>query len=145
VEGPGGSINTVTVKGDIGNFLAEFDTADIGESGMGGLVAGQGGGATGVGNGSITDVTATRIAAIVAGVSDGTGLSQTANAVATLSDINTKVLGADIFHSGVLQDTSENAWTFADATALADGIVIVSTGTITGGNHPTPLGGTIFT
>jgi len=138
-EGAGGSINTVKVAGDIGDFLADFNTAAFASnSGMGGLIAGEGG--NGVGNGSISDVTAGRIAAIVAGESDGLALDVATNAVSTLSDINAKVIGADIFGNGVVDDTSGNAWSFSDATSLADGIVIVfGDGTFTG-NHPAPLG-----
>jgi hypothetical protein len=121
----------VAVVGDIGNFTADFSTLEPGNTNeMGGLVAGQGGGqangaaTNAVGNGSISDVTATRIAAIIAGESNGVGLSATLNAVASLSMIKANVIGDDIFHDGTVQDTSRNTWTFADGTPLADGIVI---------------------
>jgi hypothetical protein len=101
---------------------------------MGGLVAGQGGGqasgaaSNSVGNGNISDVTATRIAAIIAGQSGGTNMSETLNAVASLSTIKAKVIGDDFFFSGTVEDTSGKTWSFPDTdpTALADGIVIAT-------------------
>jgi hypothetical protein len=68
IGGNGGSINKVNVLGDIGDF-----TLTYGYNSMGGLIAGAGGiGQTADGtNGSITNVTAGRIAAIVAGTAVG--------------------------------------------------------------------------
>jgi hypothetical protein len=139
-EGQGGSISNVTVVGDIGNFTADFNTVDPGDtSEMGGLVAGQGGGVGTAGfvnnNGSITNVTATRIASIVAGYTNGSKASggnnyalTVQNDVITISGLHTKVLGADLNFDGVADDADSSPWAIGDANALVDGIVMVQMG-----------------
>jgi hypothetical protein len=150
-EGAGGSISNVTVAGDIGNFTANFGTNNPGSlSQMGGLVAGQGGGVGTAGfvnnNGGVTNVTATRIASIVAGYTNGSKTGGYAltdeNDVLTISGLHTKVLGADLNFDGVADDTASAPWTLGDTNALVDGIVMVQTGGFTG-THPALITGAL--
>ena len=84
--GNGGSINNLNVLGDIGDFSNIY-----GYNSMGGLFAGSGGiGQTADGaNGSVTNVTAGRIAAIVAGTAVGPV------PVAFLDNITASAIGAN--------------------------------------------------
>jgi len=137
-EGQGGSINNVKVAGDIGDFVdgIAFNAANVAD-GQGGLFAGQGGGATAALNGSISDVTANRIASIIAGRPGGTTVGD-ANDVISISGIKTKVIGVDLNNNGVADDDTGAAWTVGDADFLVDGVVIVKSGGFTGA-HPAPL------
>jgi len=108
---------------------------------MGGLIAGEGGGGDSALNGSITGVSATRIAAIIAGRVDGTSTStgiSNANDVIAVSDITTTVIGADLNNDGVCDDSAGSAWTVGDTNALIDGVVIVKSGGFSV-TSPTPL------
>jgi hypothetical protein len=129
-DGHGGSISNVKVAGDIGDYSSDFNTAAIDLLGMGGLIAGQGGGNNSALNGSISDVSATRIAAIVAGRVDGAQVSDT-NDVISISGISAKVIGADLNHDGVADDILGVGWTGV-GDQLVDGIVIVKSGGYSG-------------
>jgi hypothetical protein len=84
VAGVGGSIADINVRGDIGNFEQPFGI-DLDE--MGGLIAGMGGGG-GAANGSVTNVQATRIAAIFAANSQTTASNLTLqNAVTSIVNV----------------------------------------------------------
>jgi hypothetical protein len=80
IRGRGGSISGIVVPGDIGDFHSAFGLGNDGLTGMGGLVAGQGGTANKAG--SVSFVTANRIAAIFAApASDGSMVVDSIHAV----------------------------------------------------------------
>ncbi len=98
--GSAGDIRDIKVRGDIGNFSAEFG---VQPGAMGGLIAGKGGTGFGIGlpvapapSGDIEGVRATRIAAIYAGdnMTVASQLTMT-NAVNSIAKIQAKVIGAD--------------------------------------------------
>jgi hypothetical protein len=145
--GTGGSITKVKITGSgvIGDFGSNFSVNGDNNSGMGGLIAGRGGADGGVfsvdRNGSITSVTATRIAAIIAGANAGAGLNNF-NAVKSIAGLTASHIGADV--DGDRQfDWTENtstqvgfqlpgAPTTTDLDDVPrDGIVIVKTGAFT--------------
>lgn len=143
IGGLGGSVKNVKVSGDIGDFLQKFDTSSP-LNDMGGLVAGQGGKVNLVvdatRNGSIENVSARRIAAIIAGKDDGTSLSA-ANAVTAISGITTSIIGADVNNDRLFTFTDNGGTADFDlgtTDAAIDGLVIVKTGGFTG-TFPTPL------
>ena len=80
---------------------------------------------------------ADRIASIIAGRPSGLTVGD-ANDVISISGITTKVIGVDLNHDGVADDSTGAAWTVGDANALVDGVVIVKSGGFTG-THPAPL------
>lgn len=142
--GRGGNIAAVKVAGDVGNFAATFNldpaaTMASGTPGMGGLVAGQAGARSGEDidprlNGSITGVSATRIAAILAGNVFGKPFTGTkpdgltnAHAVSKLSGIAATVIGADAVPGGGFDFTDVNALGFqlGGGDTAKDGLVIV--------------------
>jgi hypothetical protein len=98
--GAGGSISNVVVKGTIGDFSASF-----GFPSQGGLIAGQGGAGLAVGqNGSITNVTADRIATVIAGRPAANAITA-ANAVFSIAGLVTNVLGADLDRDSIFDFT----------------------------------------
>jgi hypothetical protein len=143
VEGQGGSISDVKVAGDIGDFALDFDTANIDNSGMGGLIAGQGGTADSAFNGSIASVSAYRIAAIVAGRVDGAAVGAL-NDVTKILGISAGVVGADINHDGLPTDGVGGTWSLLDTHALDDGVVIVNGSLGDGYSGTAPLPGFLF-
>jgi hypothetical protein len=129
--GLGGSLTSIDIQGDIGDFKKPFSgfvNSILG--GMGGLIAGQGGaGQNGPGlNGSITDVSATRIAAIFAGRTAPAQFSA-ANAVQTITRLQADVLGADtkVKVAGAHHETNE-VGTF-DFTGGSDDVFTLGTDT----------------
>lgn len=132
--GRGGNISGITVPGDIGDFTALFDTDHKATSGMGGLLAGQGGGGSGPIdpklNGTITGVSATRIAAILAG-DCASGSLENDNAVSKISKITATTIGAEpVLTPGFDFTDNDGDMVFQlgdDDTAL-DGLVIVLAG-----------------
>jgi hypothetical protein len=101
---------------------------------MGGLVAGKAGtGAGGAVNGSIANVSATRIATILAGRPDADAIDY-ANAVTSITNVHANVIGADVKHNGVFDfieggatagyqpDDAHNA---TDGDTAIDGFVLV--------------------
>jgi hypothetical protein len=97
VGGAGGNVSDVFITGDIGDFHHAFGfERAFGQ--MGGLSAGKAGRSinnTPVLAGSVSDITANRIAAIVAGSPRADQPLTAANAVASISNVSAKVLGAD--------------------------------------------------
>jgi|GEM_PF-1731466 len=122
--GRGGSVSEVKVHGDIGDFDATFGFT--GSNDMGGLAAGAGGNSEASKNGSIANITADRIAAIVAGRPSSSGLSKS-NAVYALSGIHAKVIGADGgYNFGFdFDDTGEVGFHVDEGDVAYDGLVVV--------------------
>ena len=129
-SGAGGSVADVKVAGNIGNFSANFGLTTDSMT-MGGLVAGQGG--LGAANGSITNVSATKIAAILAGrpLANAVGYG---NAVTKLSKISASAIGADVNNSTTFDYTEgsgttgyqpDNNGTSTDGDTALDGLVLV--------------------
>ena len=139
--GKGGSVRNVSIAGDIGDFTKPFDTTiHYKDLGMGGLVAGRGGALNGVfdvsRNGSISNVSAHRIAAIVAGSEDAQSLVP-GDAVLSITKIKATVIGADPNGDGMWNyiEGASNTPGFQfhnDGTdtddSLIDGLVLVKTG-----------------
>ncbi len=97
--GGGGSVFKIKVTGDIGDFTSNFDVLDD-TNGMGGIVAGEKGSGSGAAtNGSITKVTAGRIAAMIAGTPASNAVDY-ANAVWKISGIIAGTIGADVNGDG---------------------------------------------
>jgi hypothetical protein len=144
--GAGGGVTGVKVSGDIGDFFRPFGIQPFNDSEleMGGLFAGKGGSGAAEGvAGSIANVTAKRIAAIIA-VNDGTDADNlnASNAVTAISGIKTKVIGADIDGDGVFDFTDVGAAGFnlGGGDTAIDGLVIVkASGVPAGGLKPEPL------
>jgi hypothetical protein len=145
--GPGGDISAINVPGDIGDFSSAFGIT-TGNSGMGGLIAGRSGVAGGVVditlNGSITGITAQRIAAILAGAPAPNGLTRD-NAVFKVSGlVGVTTVGADLGTTPMGSTTETGGFTFldnpgppnpangifqlGDGDTAIDGLVIVQTG-----------------
>ncbi len=124
--GAGGSIASVQVRGDIGNFAQPFGI-DLDE--MGGLIAGKSGG-VGAENGSISNVQATRIAAIFA-ADDATRANNLtiANTVFALTNVKASTIGADLDGDEAF-DFIDNAVTpngtfgLGEGDTAVDGLVI---------------------
>jgi hypothetical protein len=125
LPGAGGSISGVTVSGsgaigyDLGSFAVSFAPAD-----MGGLVVGLSDDPAR--NGSINGVTATSIAALLAGAPAANAISASSavNAIAGL--LVSGHLGADVNSSLTPTDSTSATWAgFADPNNLVDGIVII--------------------
>ena len=147
--GIGGSVHDVTIIGDIGNFGKGLDALGnsqfgIGTAQMGGLFAGTGGtGATTGAAGSIVNVTATRIAAILA-VNKNTVADDltAANAVTQINNVHASVFGADNVNSGIF-DFVDNVGTvgflLGDGDTAIDGLIIVKSGGLITTLAPTPL------
>jgi hypothetical protein len=145
--GAGGSISAVNVAGDIGDFSASFDVVSI-TSGQGGLVAGKGGTGLTLGKaGSITGITADRIATIIAGKTATNALSSI-NAVSSITLVNAAVIGADLDHDGMFDFVDSIGTTAFDLSptiggtsdAPTDGLVLVSaTGAISLSVQPLKL------
>src|SRR5262249_3742921 len=118
------------VAGDIGDFASAFTLIDPNaDAGMGGLIAGQAGtsGTAGAAlNGSISQVTATRIAAIFAG-RPATNNITAANAVQSLTGISAQVIGADADHDEVFDftDAGVAGFNLGDGDLAIDGFVLV--------------------
>ena len=132
----------ITGSGVIGNLSNSFEVDGEGLSGMGGLIAGKGGAVNGgfnvERNGSITNVTATRIAAILAGATAVNNVSSL-NAVKSITGLKAAVIGADV--DGDRQfDWSEGGTTgFQLGTDTPiDGVVIVKK------DQFTPAANTVF-
>jgi len=108
--GTGGSISKVKIGGTgvIGDFTSDFHVNGDSDNGMGGLIAGLGGSVNGVfdisRNGAISNVTASRIAAIVAVAQVGNSLTSF-NAVKSIAGLHVSVLGADVDGDGTFAGT----------------------------------------
>jgi hypothetical protein len=112
--GLGGSISNVKITGTgvIGDWASNFGLDATFLPGMGGLIAGLGGAVAGVfdsnRNGSITTVTATKIAAIFAGANGPFTSVSSFNAVKSITALTAAFIGADV--DGDRQfDWTENA------------------------------------
>jgi hypothetical protein len=98
--GLGGSITNVKITGSgvIGDFSTHFLVMADSNDGMGGLIVGQGGAVNGAydvdRNGSINGVTASRIAAVIAGAQAGLNVTNF-NAVKAITGLKTALIGAD--------------------------------------------------
>ena len=142
--GNGGSISNVQVAGDIGDFSSAFGVPanPAFDNGMGGLIAGQAGAGGAATNGSISQVTATRIAAIFAGRPAANNITA-ANAVQSLTLINAQVIGADVNHNEVFDFTNAGAAGFnlGDGDTAIDGFVLVKHATDLAGLPAGPLKG----
>lgn len=126
--GNGGSISKVQVAGDIGDFSSPFTQIPLffDDTGMGGLIAGQAGTGGAALNGSISQVTATRIAAIYAGRPAANNITA-ANAVQSLTQISAQVIGADVNHNELFDftDAGASGFNFGDGDTAIDGFVLV--------------------
>lgn len=138
VRGGGGSVTNVNFAGDIGRFVQFFD-ASIGGAGMGGLFAGEAGVGGGTAtNGSIRNITALRIATILAGHPFATDLTRF-NAVQNISGIKltsastSSKLGADVLDNGVFDFTDAGAagLVLGGGDTLKDGLVVARAGGVT--------------
>jgi hypothetical protein len=146
--GAGGGVTDVKVVGDIGDFFRPFGIRPFGpnpELDMGGLFAGMGGSGTTDGvAGSITNVSAKRIASIIA-VNDDTLPNNLGadNAVAAISGIKASVIGADLDGDGLFDFNNIGGTPDFDLNSgdqAVDGLVIVKTaGVPAGGLKPAPL------
>jgi hypothetical protein len=133
LAGQGGSVHGIYVAGDIGDFSTDFDVTQQ-TAGMGGIVAGMAGTGAGLAtNGSIVDVTAVGIAAMLAGTPAANAVGY-GNGVYKIAGISAEVIGADVNQNGVFDFipggasdtyTPDNAHDpLAGDTAL-DGFVLV--------------------
>ena len=61
----------------------------------------------------------------------GTSVAAT-NAVTAISGVTASMIGADLNHDGVADDSTGAAWNIGDVHALIDGVVIVKAGGISG-------------
>ena len=99
--GIGGSIDKVKITGSgvIGYFFEVFGLGGDDDSSMGGLTVGLGGAVNNIfdatRNGSITNVTATKIAAILAGAKVGNTVAAF-NAVKSITGLKVSLIGADV-------------------------------------------------
>ncbi|MEA3209594.1 MAG: hypothetical protein QOE70_2651 [Chthoniobacter sp.] len=145
IAGKGGSVSGVTTPGDIGDFTAAFNL-DADAVGMGGIVAGLGGRVAGLidtaKNGSVSGVTAERIAAIVAGAAKANALT-TDNAVTKITGLNVLAVGADVNGTGFSftdnpnpPNPSNGVFLLGDGDTALDGLVIVKSG---GGGAALPI------
>jgi hypothetical protein len=141
VGGIGGSVSDVFINGDIGDFHRAFGfERSFGQ--MGGLSAGKAGRSfnnTPVAAGSVADISANRIAAIVAGSPSADQPLTATNAVASISNISAKVLGADTGlrgehkeivnrrHSFDFKGGGDDVFTLGQDTPV-DGLVVVRAG-----------------
>jgi hypothetical protein len=118
--GIGGSISKIYTDGDVGRFTAKkFGFDGFGE--IGGLSVGRGGaGPNGAfaESGSVSKVTAARIAAIVAGA-PATGVLGYQNAVTSISQVHASVIGADL---GITGDYHVGRFDFNNPRAGNDGL-----------------------
>jgi hypothetical protein len=130
IAGAGGGVSTVTVAGNIGDYSVPFGFTP---TGMGGLSAGiRGGGAGKAQNGSVTNINADNIAAIVAG-----GGYQDADDVTSISLIHTNSIGADVNGNGIFDfiNSGTPAHILFDAAygdIPTDGLVVVKIGGLQG-------------
>ena len=148
IGGVGGSVSDVNVPGDIGNFSADFGLSTS-SSTMGGLVAGMHGTGGGLAaNGGVTKITASRIAAILAGMPAANEIGYD-NAVSKIAKISATVIGADVngnttfnFNEGSGSTVSyepDNAGTATDGDTAVDGLVIVKQNSGASSLSVTPL------
>lgn len=129
--GTGGNLSGIHVAGDIGDFTSSFGIKTDANEGMGGLIAGQAGGTSDTiplrKNGSISNVTADRIAAILAGAPTASGIDRF-NAVISISSLKgvTKV-GADVDGNTAFDftDVGSLGYNFGDGDTALDGLVVV--------------------
>ena len=128
--GRGGSISSVNVPGDIGDFTVAFESDPLAAAGMGGLFAGQS--PTPSLNGSVTGITATRIAAILAGTPAANALGPE-NAVTKIAKIKATAIGADLDPGGFdfTDHDGDMQVEFGDTDTALDGLVIVLVGKAT--------------
>jgi hypothetical protein len=133
--GAGGSVSNVNVAGDIGDYTSAF-TFGL-SSGMGGISAGvRGAGLGSASNGSVSGITADRIASIVAG-----GGFLNADAVYSLSGIHANSIGADLNNDGIFTFTPSPApvhtgFIAADGDVPIDGLVVVRAAGLAGTMPP---------
>ena len=150
----GGSVTDIKITGDIGNFAKAPNLAGtqfgIALNQMGGIFTGLGGtGLTTGSTGSVANVTATRIAAILAGKIGTTTASNltTANAVAQISNVHATVFGADNANAGIFDFTDSTGapnpnngiFQLGDGDTALDGLVIVKNGGLVTAFSPAPL------
>lgn len=136
--GRGGSVESIRVAGDIGDFSMPFDTTESG-GGMGGIAAGRTP-QSDAANGSVKDITANRIAAIVAGRVEASGVSAQ-SAVVSIAAIRARVIGADIDGNGAFDFNDVNGDGDYDIgfDVPIDGLVVVREGGIVGELPVQPL------
>ena len=128
--GLGGSVSGIKVIGDIGRFegAQSFGT---GTNSMTGLYVGQGGvgvGAVRANNGSVLNVTAKRIAAILAGDIDSLPSDLgVENAVFAIAGVVASKIGTDLDLDGIFDftDTGAPGFLLTGTDIVIDGIVIV--------------------
>ncbi len=124
--GSGGSVTNVQVAGDIGDFEHNFDVA--GANGMGGIAVGQAGLAGGkvnvLLNGVISNVTADRIATMIAGTPANNAITKD-NAVRKISKITADMAAADVNGDGAVAHVLAGNYVVGTADTLFDGIVLV--------------------
>jgi hypothetical protein len=123
--GLGGEITKLKISSDIGNFARTFGSSN---NDAGGLIAGLGGNNNAAGNGSVSFVTAGRIAAIFAGFQSGNASNQ--SAVASIANITARVIGADLDGDEVFDFVNAGTAGFQLGTSdfAQDGLVIVFAG-----------------
>ena len=151
--GAGGSVKDSTIIGDIGNLAkgpnllgSQFG---IDATQMGGLFAGTGGTGTIAGSaGSILNITATRIAAILAVNSNTTASNLAAtNAVTAITNVKASIYAADNVNSGVF-DFTDNVGTvgfvLGDGDTVIDGLVLVKSGGLITALSPAPAAGFVI-
>jgi hypothetical protein len=134
--GAGGNVSGVSVAGDIGDFTSDFGVSSD-TAGMGGIVAGmRGTGAGAATNGSIANITADRIAAMLAGSPAANAVGY-GNAVQKISGITASVIGADVNGDGIFSFTEggvdgtyqpDGAHHATDGDTALDGFVLVRSG-----------------
>lgn len=126
--GHGGSISAITTRGDIGDFAAPaFNTDILSNMAMGGLFAGQS--PTPSLNGSVTGISAARIAAILAGTPAANALTA-ANAASSITKIKATAIGADRGAAGFdfTDNDGDMEFELGDGDTALDGLVIVRAG-----------------
>jgi hypothetical protein len=129
--GAGGSVSDITVPGNIGNFLANFG---FGTSDMGGIAAGLAGLTDATrdleSNGAVMSISATRIAAIVAGtpLADALTSENAVSRIAKLQKVTT--IGADVDGDTEFDftDAGDPGFNLGDGDTAIDGLVIVLSG-----------------
>lgn len=131
--GAGGSLSNIKVAGDIGDFASNFGIDTNENLGMGGLIAGQAGATGGTvdvtKNGSISNITATRIAAILAGAPAANAINGS-NAVVKISGLkNVTTVGADVGGDTAFDftDAGPAGFNLGDGDTAIDGLVVVLT------------------
>jgi hypothetical protein len=129
--GAGGNLSGIHVAGDIGDFTSSFGIKTDANEGMGGLIAGKAG-ATGDTvalrkNGSITNVTADRIAAILAGAPTASEIDRS-NAVISIGNLKGVIkVGADVDGNAAFDftDVGPSGYNLGDGDTALEGLAVV--------------------